>query len=379
MTADPRVVLVGGGHAHALSLRAWARDPAPGVRLVVLSPARHAPYSGMLPGYVAGHYAWADFHVDLAPLAAAAGAELVLDRAVGLDLAAGRIARAGGPALDFELCSLDTGSTSEPPPLPGHAAHLHPVKPIDRFLDAWHRFLDRVAAGEVAPRAAVLGGGVGGGELALAMAHRLEAAASEAGVTLIERGPEIAAELPVAARRRLRRALAERGVVVRTGTEATAFAADGVATTAGDTVPAGFVTAAVGARPAPWLAASGLAVTADGFVKVDAQLRSVSDARVFAVGDVAHLTANPRPKAGVFAVRQGPVLHAALRAALADATPPSYTPQRDYLRLISLGAKRALALKYGVVAGGTGPLGALLWRLKDRIDRRFMADLDLTG
>ena len=378
MTA-PRVVLVGGGHAHALTLRAWARDPVAGARLTVLSPDRHAPYSGMLPGYVAGHYAWRDFHVDLAPLAAAAGAELVLDRAVGLDLAAGRVLRAGGPALDFELCSLDTGSTSEPPPLPGREAHLHPVKPIDRFLEAWHGFLDRVAAGAVAPRAAVLGGGVGGGELALAMAHRLEAAASDAGVTLIERGCEIAAELPAAARRRLRRALDERGVVVRTATEATGFAADGVHTTAGDTVPAGFVTAAVGARPAPWLAASGLAVTEGGFVKVDAQLRAVGDPRIFAVGDVAHLTASPRPKAGVFAVRQGPVLHAALRAALAGAAPPTYEPQSDYLRLISLGAKRALALKYGVVAGGSGPLGAILWRLKDRIDRRFMAELEVAG
>ncbi|MFP4126825.1 MAG: FAD-dependent oxidoreductase, partial [Alphaproteobacteria bacterium] len=147
----------------------------------------------------------------------------------------------------------------------------------------------------------------------------------------------------------------------------------------GETLPAGFVTAAVGARPAPWLAESGLAVTDEGFVEVDAQLRSVSDPRVFAVGDVAHMTASPRPKAGVFAVRQGPVLDAVLRATLAGEPLPAYAPQGDYLRLISLGAKRALALKYGLVAGGTGPLGAILWRLKDRIDRRFMAALEVAG
>jgi selenide,water dikinase len=330
----------------------------------------------MLPGYVAGHYAWDDFHVDLAPLADAAGAELILDRATGLDPAAGRVHRAAGPALDFDLCSLDTGSTSEPPPLPGHADHLHPVKPIDRFLDAWHGFLDAIAAGAAAPRAAVLGGGVGGTELALAMAHRL---GRDATVALIERGPTIAGELPAGARRRLRAALAELGVAVHTETEARAFARDGVETAAGRTIAAGFVTAAVGARPAPWLAASGLAVTDAGFVTVDAHLRSSSHPAVFAVGDVAHMTASPRPKAGVFAVRQGPVLDAALRAALAGAELPTYAPQGDYLRLISLGAKRALALKYGVVAGGRGPLGAVLWRLKDRIDRRFMADLDVGG
>jgi selenide,water dikinase len=369
------LVLVGGGHAHALTLLAWARAPLADVRLVVLSPHRHTPYSGMLPGYVAGHYAWDDFHVDLAPLAHAAGAELILDRATGLDPVAGRVHRADGPALDFDLCSLDTGSTSEPPPLPGHAHHLHPVKPIDRFLDAWHGFLDAVAAG-AAPRAAVLGGGVGGTELALAMAQRL---GRDAGVALIERGPTIAGELPAGARRRLRAALAELGVSVHTDTEAAAFASDGVETAAGETIAAGFATAAVGARPAPWLAASGLAVTDAGFVKVDAQLRSSSHPAVFAVGDVAHMTASPRPKAGVFAVRQGPVLDAALRAALAGGELPTYAPQRDYLRLISLGGKWALALKYGVVAGGRGPLGAVLWRLKDRIDRRFMADLEVEG
>ncbi len=365
-----RVVLVGGGHAHALVLRALVDAPLPAA-VVVLSPARHSPYSGMLPGYVAGHYAWADFHIDLAALAAAAGAELIVDRAVGLDLVHGRIRRAGGPEVAFDLCSLDTGSTSEPPALPGGGEHLHPVKPIDAFLDAWERFLVRVDAGAAPPTAAVLGGGVGGTDLALAMAHRLRARPG-ARLTLIERGADVARELSAPARRRLRAALARLRVEVRTETEATALSPAGVVTT-GATISAAFVTAAVGARPAPWLAESGLAVTADGFVEVDAQLRSASDARVFAVGDVAHLRASPRPKAGVFAVRQGPVLRRALEAALAGEAPPRYVPQRDYLRLISLGAKRALALKYGVVAGGTGPLGAAVWRLKDRIDRGFMA------
>jgi selenide,water dikinase len=176
-------------------------------------------------------------------------------------------------------------------------------------------------------------------------------------------------------RRRLHRALDANGVTVRPATEAAAVDDAGVRTTAGERVDAGFVTAAVGARPAPWLAGSGLAVTDDGFVAVDRQLRSTSHGHVFAAGDVAHL-ADPRPKAGVFAVRQGPVLHAALTATLAGREPPTYTPQADYLRLISLGGKRALAVKYGRAVGGTGPLGALLWRLKDRIDRKFMATVD---
>jgi selenide,water dikinase len=373
--ATRTLVLVGGGHAHALTLLAWARDPAPETRLVLLSPHRYTPYSGMLPGHVAGHYEWDAFHIDLAPLAAAAGGELVTDRAVGLDPEARRIERADGPALAFDLCSLDTGSTSEPPALPGGDVHLHPVKPLDRFLDAWYGFLHAVELKRAAPTAAVLGGGVGGAELAMAMAHRLGPTAR---VTLVERGPDLARELAPRVRRRLRRAIDANGVDVRTETTAASVDADGVTTAAGERLDAGFVSAAVGARPAPWLADSGLAVTPEGFVAVDPHLRSTSHGHVFAAGDVAHL-ADPRPKAGVFAVRQGPVLHAALKAALEGRPPPTYTPQADYLRLISLGAKRALAVKYGRVAGGTGPVGALLWRLKDGIDRKFMANLDGGG
>jgi selenide,water dikinase len=207
----------------------------------------------------------------------------------------------------------------------------------------------------------------------MAMTHRL---GREARVTLVERGPDIARELPSNARSRLRRALDAQGVSVRTDTEATAVDAGGVRTRGNGRIEAAFVTAAVGARPAPWLAESGLAVTPAGFVEVDAHLRARRHGHVFAAGDVAHL-ADPRPKAGVFAVRQGPVLHAALTATLAGRELPTYAPQADYLRLISLGARRALAVKYGRAVGGTGPLGALLWRLKDRIDRKFMATVDV--
>ncbi len=322
----------------------------------------------MLPGHLAGHYGWADFHVDLEALARAAGAEFVLDRGAGLDLGAGRALLDGGKALPFDLLSLDIGSTSEPPALPG-AEHLRPVKPMDAFLDAWNGFLADPDAASVA----VLGGGVGGVELALAMAHRLRGR-GEARVTLVEREAEIARELAPGARRRLEAALRRAAVVVRTGAAATAVTEAGVEL-AGECIAAGLVVAATGARAAPWLGESGLALSDAGFVRVGADLRALGAPRVFAVGDIAHLEHAPRPKAGVFAVRQGSVLHEALLAALDGRPLPTYHPQADYLRLVALGGRRALATKHGWTIGGDGPVGALLWRLKDRIDRDFMAKL----
>jgi len=371
---EPTLLLVGGGHAHALMLAAWAETPLRGAEVVVLSPARWTPYSGMLPGHVAGHYAWQDFHIDLQALADAAGATLILDRCTGLAPARSEAQRAAGPPVAWDLCSLDIGSTSEPPAVPGAACHLHPVKPLPPFLDAWDRFLAAAARRSGPPRAAVVGGGVGGIELSLAMIYRLRRQDPRAQLTLIERGPVVAGELAASARRRLEAALLTGGIAVRTGAAATAFDEAGV-TLAEGRINAEFVAAAVGARPAPWLTETGLALDARGFVAVDAHLRSVSHPSVFAVGDVAHLTTAPRPKAGVFAVRQAPVLDRVLRAVLAGQPLPRYEPQRDYLRLISLGAKRALAVKSGLAVGGMGPLGAAIWRAKDRIDQRFMTGL----
>ena len=347
---ERQLVLVGGGHAHALVLRTWAQHGRPRARIVLVSPEAHSPYSGMLPGHVAGHYGWGEMHVDLARLAARAGVERIEDRVVGLDLARRRAMLERGQALAFDLLSLDTGSTSG---LPGLEAAV-PVKPLGPFLQRWSAFV-AAPRGEVR----VVGGGLGGIELALAMAHRL---AGQVPVTLVERGERIAPTLAPHVQAKLAAVLAAAGVTVRTRTSAETLDA-----------AAGFTVAAAGARPAPWLAAAGLGLDPAGFVRVDAHLRSVTHPAVFAAGDVAHMDASPREKAGVFAVRQGPVLARILAAGVDGEPLPDFRPQTDYLRLISLGRKRALAVKYGRAVGGTGPLGALLWRWKDRIDRGFMA------
>ncbi|MCB1361251.1 MAG: selenide, water dikinase SelD, partial [Rhodobacteraceae bacterium] len=155
------------------------------------------------------------------------------------------------------------------------------------------------------------------------------------------------------------------GIMLRRG-DALAVDARGITLADGTRVPADFVLGAAGSRPQDWLTETGLHLT-DGFVTVDPMLRSVSHPEVFAAGDCAHMRDSPRAKAGVYAVRQAPILLHNFRAALSGGTLRTYHPQRDYLKLISLGGKQALADKWGL------PLsGAWLWRIKDRIDRKFM-------
>lgn len=360
------VVLIGGGHTHALVLRAWGMSPVPGVRLTLIDPNATAAYSGMLPGHVAGHYTRGDLEIDLVRLARFADARLVLGAASGIDPDAREVYLPGRAPIAYDVASVDVGITSAMPDLPGFTENGVPAKPLGTFADRWAQFVADAATGQTEPRAAVIGAGVAGVELALAMAHRLQSAGcTNAQVTLIEAGRMVAA-LSSAARRDLRAAIdtAQIRLIERAG--ASSVTSMSVELEDGRSVPCNFCVGAAGTRPHDWVAQSGLSVT-NGFIDVDDMLRSTSHRTLFAVGDCAHMTHAPRPKAGVYAVRQAPVLARNLRAAVVGLQPRRYHPQRDYLKLISLGEKSALVEK--------GPItlqGDWLWRLKNRIDRDFM-------
>ena len=361
---DPKdVVLIGGGHTHALVLHRWALHPAEGARLTVINPDPTAPYTGMLPGYIAGHYTRDALEIDLRHLAERAGARLILGRATGLDPVARRIEVAGHGAVAYDLASVDIGITSDLPGITGYREHAVSAKPLGGYANAWQSWLDRVAAGAVAPQVAIIGGGVAGVELALAMAYRLRGQAAD--ITIVDAGtilPNIGAQ----ARTRLIGHLDRAGVQRCENTQPRAITPEGIETDTGAMIRASFVLGAAGARPQGWLETTGLALT-NGFITVDPFLRSLSAPEIFAVGDCAHMAHAPRAKAGVYAVRQAPYLLGNLRAALNGDRMRAYQPQSDYLKLVSLGGKTALADKWSL------PLeGAWLWWLKDRIDARFM-------
>jgi selenide,water dikinase len=362
------LVFIGGGHAAALVLRGWIMDPLPGVRLTVLNPDPVAPYSGMLPGHVAGHYDRGQMMIDLLRLAHAAGARLILAAAEGIDRAAQRIHVAGRPGISYDAGLIDIGIGTAPEALPGFSLHAVAAKPLGPFADAWARFVADAGAGRAAPQVGVLGGGIAGVELALAMRHRLHRAGLAPEVVLIDRGAAMAG-VQARTRARLLRACADAAIRVLEHCPPSHVEAGAVVLTDGSVVRASFVLGVAGARPQGWLAETGLALE-NGFVRVRPSLQTETDPMLFAAGDIAHLVHAPRPKAGVYAVRAAPVLAHNLRALLSGGPMRSYTPQRDYLKLISLGGKRAVADRAGLVAEGDW-----IWRMKDRIDRRFMAML----
>lgn len=355
------LVLVGGGHAHALVLKMWGMDPLPGTRLTVINPDPVAPYTGMLPGLIAGHYRREELMLDLVRLARFAGARLILDRATGLDREAGLVRLQGRPPLAYDLCSLDVGITSDLPGLPG-AEHAVAAKPLHAYAETWETF---VARGLAFPRVVILGAGLGGVELAFATVHRLRREGAKPQVTLIDRASALLPGLGGMARRKVLAGLRAAGVELRTGAEVGAIGPASVTLAGGEEIGSDFTLTVAGARPQGWLAGLGLDHR-DGFLVTGADLRT-SDPRVFAVGDCATVAGAARPKAGVFAVRAAPVLQANLRAALTGRPLRGFRPQTDYLKLVALGGRAAVADKWGLAVSGPR-----VWQMKDRIDRAFM-------
>lgn len=357
MNAAPlRIVLLGAGHANLLAvpaLRAGLADAA----ITLIDAAAEATYSGMLPGHVAGHYDADELRVPLAGFAGRHGIDFRRGRIVRIEPAARQIRLEDGTDLTFDLAALDVGSHTRMPEIPGFTDYALPIKPLDVFAA-------RLAGLDAATPVAIVGGGVAGAEIALALAHR-----GSRRVTVIEAGAMLAPALGARARRHLLAALARADVALFANARVAAVEERGVVLEDGRRIASGLTLGIAGARAPDWLGQT-LPVDAAGFVRVSPALEVEGCPGLFAAGDCAALMHAPRPKAGVFAVRQAPVLAANLIAAARDRPIARYDPQADYLKIISLGGRTALAEWHGLTLRG-----AWLWQLKDRIDRSFMARL----
>ena len=368
------IVLIGGGHAHVEVLRRALMTPVSGARLTLVTRDVATPYSGMIPGYLAGHYTRAEAHIDLVPLAAQAGARLIHAAAAGLDPEARLVHFENRPSLRFDIASLDIGSRPASDGIAGAGVHGLPVKPVDRFLERW-KGVETAARSATGPyRVTMVGGGAAGVEVTLGLHRRLADHMIEAGCdpaslvfTVVTADSTLLADHAAATGRRLARALAGAGIGIRPNAPVVALEDGRVRLADGSLLESDVTILATGAAAPDWIGRTGLAVDDNGFVAVDGSLRSTSHPCVFAAGDIAGFTPGPLPKNGVHAVRQGPVLDGTLRRLAEGREPVPYRPQRRTLALVSTGGGHAVASRGRVTVSGRW-----VWRWKDRIDRRWM-------
>lgn len=396
------LVLIGGGHSHAIALRMFAMKPLPGVRLTLITEASDTPYSGMLPGHIAGFYNHDECHIDLRRLAQFAQAQLYIDKVVGLDLKNNKVFCANRPPVAFDVLSIDIGSTPATLSVEG-AEYAIPAKPVAQLLKHWYQLIEDVAENpKELIRIGIVGGGAGGVELALSMqANLVETrlipsvqgliASVQEGkknfpqmeIHLFQRDAELMPHYHPSVRRLVTQLLIKRGMRLHLRENVCKVVPNNFSLISDEPAEKGkldiicesglkvecdrlfWVTQASAPE---WLKTTQLATDDQGFILVDDTLRSLTHPHIFAAGDIATMVNHPRPKAGVFAVRQGKPLFENLQRILSGKSLKPYKPQKEYLSLIGTGDKRAIATR----GFFTLPPHKLLWHLKDSIDRRFM-------
>ncbi|KAA6421181.1 MAG: water dikinase [Trebouxia sp. A1-2] len=369
------VVLLGGGHSHVEVLRRFGMDPMPGVRVTLITKDVHTPYSGMLPGLVAGFYTFDECHIDLAQLCTFASARLIHAEAIGIDKQSMVVMLPKRPPIAFDVLSVDIGITPSKA-IPGSSSIATPVKPISGLVDRFNRLLDHATNSEKPLQLCVVGGGAGGVEISLALNHRLKSERQKAGkheeakcsVSLFSKGQILQGHTP-AARHKLLRLAQEEGVEVREGVGIKQVQEGRLVLEDGAEQPFDECLWCTQASAPAWLTTTGLQTDELGFLSINEYLQAASGPpNIFAVGDVATSTVYPRPKAGVFAVRQGPPLTDNIRRFLQGENLKAFKPQTSWLSLITSGSKYAVATK-----GWFCLEGAWLWPVKDYIDRKFMS------
>lgn len=372
-TPKTHIVLVGAGHSHVIVLKSFGMKPEPGVVVTVVSGEIEAPYSGMLPGYVAGHYSHAQCHIDAVRLANWAGARIIHGTVSGVDRAARRIAIEGRPPLAYDLLSIDVGITPALKGIDGAAAHGITVKPVSTFAGRWQVLADAALKPNGPRRIVVVGSGAAGFELVLAIRHRFRTEAPAAGIdpdefafTLVG-GSTLLPTHNARARALARQEIERQRVMLVEGDYVTRVEPGAVHLASGRTIAADAALLATQAGPAKWFEASGLPRDKSGFIAVRPTLQVLDDDDVFAVGDCSTVLEHPREKSGVFAVRQGPPLAENLRLRVRGMAAKPFIPQSDFLTLLSTGRQHAIASRNGLAFSGD-----LLWRWKDWIDGAFM-------
>ncbi len=366
------LVLVGGGHAHVQVIKKWMMAPVPGVGLTVVLDRAEAVYSGMVPGFVAGEFEAYDCTIDVVPLVRRAGGTALLSAATRIDPVARTVELEGRPPLRYDVASLDVGSTVRGLELPGVTRFALATRPIGRFVDRLGERVDALRARfeanpDGAPlRVVIVGAGAAGVEIACTLHARLGDLARRFDWALMSSDEAPMKGAKRSLERAVRRALDARGIRFVPHAKVTGVQRDSVSTERGEH-PADLVIWAAGGGALPVCHESPLPLDDAGFVRVDRELRVEGSGTLFAVGDCASFTASPLPKAGVYAVRQGPVLADNLRATLEGRGLRPYRPQGDFLALLNLGAGRAIGSRNGITLEGRS-----MWRLKESIDRGFM-------
>jgi len=380
------LVLLGAGHAHLFVLQQLLStlQKTPDIcKVTLISPQRWQFYSGMIPGWIEGIYSIDQCRINIKNLLLGSDIRFVELDAVGIDSDAQTIQLSDASSVHYDLLSIDIGSGVKSIPASDGAQSAYQfmnIKPLARFCDQWHTFIETTAQTKnTAVTLAVIGGGAAGVELAFAANARLKQLGPNNKVTLVTGQLGVLPNFSRMTRWLTHRQLREQSITVLKGHAKSSDKGLMV----NDKIQRGVdcVLTATGACALPWLTQTKLQLAEDGYIAVDEYHRSLSHPTVFAAGDTCSRRNSPLKRSGVHAVRAGPILAhnllscikanaASLEGSAGKALPltlKAFKPRRHSLFLLASGRRHAI--------GSWGPFtvaGRWVWRWKDSIDQRFI-------
>ncbi len=389
MNAAPkRIVLLGIGHTNAHVVKQWAIDPIPGCILICISKFPSATYSGMLPGTLGGQFSDDQMRIDLRELTQSAGATLVLAETCSLNLEDGIIHFSDHEPISFDALSIGVGSMPA-----GWQDHLNsplfvPIKPMQTFLERLEKHLQDRETKTIS----IVGGGVASVEIALCLQekllkkrHKLTPCERKSTSEMVPRFDFPAIEIFTSSEHvaegmrkrsilRIEQLLASRSISVHRSHRVTRMSESEIVLDDGRRCLTDCVIWATGATAPEVLSKLGLQTDDRGFIATTQTLQSLTDERIFAVGDSGTVMQKPSPKAGVYAVRQCPILWRNLRALVNGGSMHDFKPQSDFLKLLNTGDGKAL-LEYRWFTAHA----RWCWLLKTWIDKRFVNEFQLNS
>lgn len=364
------LVFIGGGHSHAIALKLWGKKPVLGVKVTLISDVKNTPYSGMLPGYLGGYYNYQESHINLEKLAKFAKINLIIDSVIDIDPHQKNIPCKSGKRIDFDLVSIDIGSTPKNSDIEGANLYTIPAKPVNLLLAKWQEITDKAEQNnDKLLTLNIIGGGAGGVELAMNIHRKLSSilAPNKLKINLIHKREKILSNQNEWVSYKLTEILKSKNINLYLNTTIKAVNKDNIITESELKIPADHHFLVTQASAPLWLKNSSISTDQDGFILIKNTLQSINYDFIFATGDIATMINYSCPKAGVFAVKQGKPLYENICNFLNNKPLKSYHPQRNYLNIIGTGNDSAVAM-WGYF-GGESPI---LWHWKKHLDNTFM-------
>jgi len=362
-----RLVLIGGGHAHMVTLANLATITAAGHEVTVIGPSDYHYYSGMGPGMLSGTYRPEEIRFATRQVVEKQGGTFLHGKAASIDPEKKVVILENGHAVPYDVLSCNAGSQVPRPAIEGEPADTFTVKPIERLMEAKSRLAELFS--RHAPDVVIVGGGPSSAEVAGNVWQLATTAGGYMPRIIVCAGSTFMSGFPASVRRKISSVLKRRGIAIREGVYVKSISHDTIYLDNGETLPADFIFLALGVKPSTIFADSGITTGPDGGLRVNRFLQSIEHPDIFGGGDCIYFQEHPLDKVGVYAVRQNPVLFRNIMARLTGGELMPFDPGGDYLLIFNLGGGVGVLKKRWLEFGGRPA-----FIVKDYIDRKFMKE-----